>query len=447
MTDIIFSFDTEDFTSELALDCIREEAELLTEEGVRGCFCVVGLVAKRLAEDGRQDVIEALKKHEVHFHTYSHSVRPIMDVMTDIEDAELATALAKAREDLGLQYLRKAFPNAEVLTTCPPGNETSYAAMYAYADLGLKIYAGTCCDTVDGQGAYYCNMYHMAYTEPLDAFLFRGGDKELAEILDSAAKKKHAILYTHPNMLRFRQFWDDANYRYKNPHVFGAWKACEKRPEEESKRFLDNYRKLIRMIKQDERFRVTTYKEIWEQELARGFRSIKRADLPEIRAKIRKCLYPLQNPCSLSLADVFEACRFFLQKEGTARDIACEEEVYDCGKVYGFLQEPRGITEAITVTAEEMLESVGHMNTSGYLPTKIVVGEHILGPADWLKAALGVLCGEKTVTILPGTQMPSLDALPGVRDCALKDTWLHPEAFEDEFLSERLRLQAWTMRF
>ena len=41
-TDIIFSFDTEDFTSSTAADAIFREAEILREEGVRGGFCIVG---------------------------------------------------------------------------------------------------------------------------------------------------------------------------------------------------------------------------------------------------------------------------------------------------------------------------------------------------------------------------------------------------------------------
>ena len=50
MTDLIFSFDTEDFTSRESMDTILEEANLFREEGVRGCFCLVGLLAKHMKE-------------------------------------------------------------------------------------------------------------------------------------------------------------------------------------------------------------------------------------------------------------------------------------------------------------------------------------------------------------------------------------------------------------
>jgi len=52
MTDIIFSFDTEDFTWERAADGIYDIAELLRSEGIRGCFNMVGLLAEQLISWG-----------------------------------------------------------------------------------------------------------------------------------------------------------------------------------------------------------------------------------------------------------------------------------------------------------------------------------------------------------------------------------------------------------
>ena len=63
MTDVIFSFDTEDFTSREAADAILKEAQILHDQDVKGCFCVVGLLAKQLEDWGRTDVLEALAQH------------------------------------------------------------------------------------------------------------------------------------------------------------------------------------------------------------------------------------------------------------------------------------------------------------------------------------------------------------------------------------------------
>jgi len=57
-----------------------------------------------------------------------------------------------------------------------------------------------------------------------------------------------------------------------------------------------------------------------------------------------------------------------------------------------------------------------------------------------------VILGKDEVTILPRPQLPSLDELTELRDMALRDTWIHSPDFKDEYLSERLRLQSYTMR-
>ena len=74
MTDIIFSFDTEDFTSSVAADAVVEEARLLNKNGIKGGFSVVGLLAKQLQSWKRQDVIAALKEHIIGNHSYGSFV-------------------------------------------------------------------------------------------------------------------------------------------------------------------------------------------------------------------------------------------------------------------------------------------------------------------------------------------------------------------------------------
>ena len=78
-TKVIFSLDTEDFTSNEAANAILTEAEILREEGIRGCFCLVGLLAKQLENWDRKDVLEALSHHEIDTHTYGHTLHPMIN--------------------------------------------------------------------------------------------------------------------------------------------------------------------------------------------------------------------------------------------------------------------------------------------------------------------------------------------------------------------------------
>lgn len=90
MTEILFSFDTQDFTSSYSADGIIGEAEILREEGIKGGFCIVGLLEKQLLNWERQDVIEALSHHIIGNHSCGHSFHPTINEYTDLEDFDEA---------------------------------------------------------------------------------------------------------------------------------------------------------------------------------------------------------------------------------------------------------------------------------------------------------------------------------------------------------------------
>jgi len=137
------------------------------------------------------------------------------------------------------------------------------------------------------------------------------------------------------------------------------------------------------------------------------------------------------------ISDVFLACR----------DILAGENEHVCGKVYGFLDEPYGVTEAVTVTADEMKRSAAEINADGFLPTEITVGGKKIGPADWLFAAMDIICGADSVTVTPREQIPSLDILPDLKKAKSMRGWINGDELEDNYLTKRLKLQIWTMRF
>lgn len=436
MTEIIFSFDTEDFTSVESMDTILEEANLFREEGVRGCFCLVGLLAKHMKEWGRTDVIEALSYHEIDSHTYGHTLHPMINEYTDIEDADEAIARVIKEETLALDYIKDTMGVDRVYAAVPPGNQKSYAAMYAYAKMGIPIYADTFCDPLDGSGSHYCNIYHIAYVDTMESFMY-GGEEDIRRLLDRVATRQRAVIYTHPNMARYADFWDQINYHKENLVPFGEWKMAPRRPEEVTQRFYENIRIMIRLIKADPRFRITTYEEVAAELAKEPARILTPADLPAIREQLQKSFFPVKKPYSLSLSDMILACRDFLLGKDT----------HTCGDVYGFLSRPHAVTAPVTVTAEAIRASATQLLDDAFLPTELRVGDAVIGPRDWLCAAIEVLLGAETVTVEPAEPLPCLDILPEVRDSNFRGTWQHSDSFMDNYLSDRLRYQSWTMRF
>lgn len=436
MTDIIFSFDTEDFTSSVAADAIYREAEILREAGIKGGFCIVGLLAQQLEKWGRSDVTDALKFHEIGNHSYGHTLHPTINEYTDVEDFDQAYNELTRQEKESVQMINKATGNQPMYFACPPANQKSYVAMYGYSDMGIPIYADTFCDTDDGRGVFYCNIYHIKYTYRLEKLFEENSDEDFKNILDMLATKKRAILFTHPNAAIFSEFWDEVNYCKVNKYKFGEWKECKKRPEAETEQFYKNIKKLINLIKEDKRFRITSYSELANQVMQEGERKITKADIRMLKDKLNEDFFPVTEPVSLSISDMFLACRDFL--------LGKEEHI--CGKVYGFLDTPEAIESETILNADDIIKSAAEINTEHFLPTSIKVGETKIGPGDWLRASMEVICGAERVVLKPAPQLPCLDILPDLTDRRFLG-WMQSDDFKNKYLSKRLKLQSWTMRF
>src|SRR5882672_12620020 len=74
--DVILWFDTEDYLLPADDDAAKRLAEMLTTRNIRATFKVVGEKARVLEKRRRDDVIEALKKHDIGYHANFHSVHP-----------------------------------------------------------------------------------------------------------------------------------------------------------------------------------------------------------------------------------------------------------------------------------------------------------------------------------------------------------------------------------
>jgi hypothetical protein len=194
---------------------------------------------------------------------------------------------------------------------------------------------------------------------------------------------------------------------------------------------------MLKLVKADPRFRITTYEELTSELARENERVVTLNDIPEIARKLSKSFENIRTPVSLSISDIALACR----------DLLLGKNEHKCGDVYGFLTAPYAIREEITVSAEEIIEGAKQIEDDKMLPSYIMAGDKKIGPADWLFGALQVLQGKSEVVLTPRAQLPSLDIIPETRDAYFKGTWRHSDSFEDKYLSDRLRYQAWTLRF
>lgn len=437
MTDVYFSFDTEDFTCNYSSDAVRDEANLLHEYGIRANFNVVGYLAREFVRNRRTDVLDALKNHTISFHSLRHTYHPTLCEYTDTESYAEARAELEQREQEGMGMVKAACGVDAFPAACPPGNSFSYVAMYGYTDWDIPLYLGSLFNLPGGEGVYFCSGFHTNYDCALEEILF-SEDFDPKAFLEEMAKRRRYVLYNHPNMVLHYEFWDKYNYNKENQYPMYQWVEPPRRTDEEVARYYANMRRLVEALQADSRFRISSVDALRDEvTAAMADRTVTYEMLPDIRASLEKRFRWTDAPVPLSVADCFFAAGHFL----------FSREPYHPGKARGFLYEPEGVKAPVTLTADEVRRAAASVSPEEFLPPYFTVSGKRVGPADLLFAMLDVAMGAEAVTLSPRRQQCDYEeTYPSLLYTGFRNTWLHADTLEDRYLSDRLRLQAWTLR-
>ena len=438
MTNVIFSFDTEDIINERGADGILRCARILREEGVRGCFNIIGLLPNALKKWGRDDIIRELEWHEIDFHSHSHSIHPTINEYTDKADYHEALNAFLRDESAGIEKVKAAFGREYLPAACIPGNSTSYVAHYGYELLGFKFFSGDdIYDKVSYRPIYNCNTVSLHYARSLDGVLFKLSNSEIADYVNETARHKHTMIYYHhPQRAYCKSFWDADNFKCKNTPE-SEWIKSEIHNSEDTERFYENFRALIRFLRDDGDFEIMTYSDLAEK-LAEDERVITLDNLKDIRKQLDKRFFPVTTPSSYCIADIFHACRSLL----------LGNTLHICSKTYGFLEKPYISSEPITISRADAIALAKEIDENDFLPASFHVGEKTVGPRELLDAFFAFLLdGAQSYTVTPSTPWQiDLNEFPSLRDLNYKGSWIHAENLNDDYLSNRLRYQSWTIR-
>lgn len=438
MTNVILSFDTEDIINEHGADGILRCARILREEGVKGCFNIIGLLPDALAEWKRDDIIKELEWHEIDFHSHSHSIHPTINEYTDKADYNEALNVFLNEESAGMEKVKKFFNRDYLPAACIPGNCTSYVAHYGYEKLGFKFFSGDdIYDKASYRPIYNCNTVSLHYARSLDGVLFRINEQEIADFINETARAKDTmVFYHHPQRAYCKSFWDADNYNKKNTPK-NKWIKSEIHNAEDTERFYKNFRALVRALRDDSEFEILTYSDL-ATKLTENERIITLNDLPNIREQLEEYFFPVTTPNSYCIADIFQAlCGFLLGKD-----------IHICKNVYGFLSEPYVASQEITITRADAIKLISKINFDEFLPSEFYVNGNTIGPRELLDALFAfILDGAESYTTTPNKQWQiDLDQFPTLRDLNYKRSWIHADTLNDDYLSSRLRYQAWTIR-
>lgn len=473
--DVILWFDTEDYLLPASDDSAKRLAELLTKRGIRATFKVVGEKARTLERRGRTDVIAALRKHEIGYHSNFHSVHPTpTEYLSDCGWLDGVAEFVR-REGSGAADVRRIF-NVPVLACYgQPGSSWAPQAIGALSAIGVAPHKVPCYVDegthvgLNQKPFWYAgaiNVYHMGnnYTrmELHDPAMVEPAKKKFAEISERLRSEDGGLIsiFYHPCEWVHREFWDGVNFANGANPPREAWKPPAQRPSNETEGAFNRFAEYIDFIRSVPGVRFITAADLpliyRDRLLSEG---ASKEDLDQIATGLldpaQGITFRVLGGKSFSAADQFDlltrAVDSLIQKQEVKYPLIPRTILGpDAASVASAL--PQGPTIAALGFA---LKDVNNfLSTERRLPARVFFGSDYTSTIDFLFILASAY---NQLTSLP--QKPMAHLLPGkslefkARTYVANDTpnlygeWvIHKHGFRAPKVVEQAKLQAWTLK-
>ena len=436
---VVLWFDTEDFVEPATDDAALRIANDLTAEGIQATFKVVGEKARVLESHGRRDVIEALSKHAIGYHSNWHSVHPTpSEYLAPLGFLEGAQEFER-RESPGVADVKRIF-GTQPLCYGQPGNSWGPQSNPALRKLGVPIYL----DEGEQVGLnnapfWFGGLLHVFQMGPnqLRAGLDAGPeDKAAYAAFDAAAERLAAqgggliSIYYHPTEFVTTEFWDAVNFKYGANPGRESWVKPHRRTAAESERCYGVLRRFVQHMKSQSDVHFITVKDLlgnYENQIPRS------VDAKAIGRLLReKIVFAEVQGQMLSAADMVVAL------------LGLEPQVVDGPTAAGATSYSK---TAIPAAAFERakLDTANFVQQTHRLPNVVMIGAETLSLADFAATLAGsVVDPAGDVAVVHGhIEFERYFAT----DPQKPFSWIiHPKGFSGAHLLELGRLQGWTLK-
>ncbi|MFL5048440.1 MAG: hypothetical protein ACJ8EA_26710 [Xanthobacteraceae bacterium] len=473
---VILWFDTEDYLLPADDDASKRLAEMLSKRGIRATFKLVGEKARVLEKRGRNDVISALKKHDIGYHANYHSVHPTPSEY--LADCGLLDGIAEfaRREGGGAADVRRIFGVSTLSCYGQPGSSWGAQTIAGLRQIGVAP-SGIPCYVDEGTHVgldekpfWYAGalvVYHMGqnYTrmDLHDASAVEPAKQKFTSIADRLRSEDGGGLisiFYHPCEWVHKQFWDGVNLsRGANPPR-EEWKPPPQRTPEETEAAFERFAKYIDHIQSTPGVRFVTAGDLptLYPDPVR-YAGTTETELGEIAASLLKnggkADFIRAKGKAYSLADQFE-----LLTMAVAGLISRDKAQFPL-RATGVLgpdsapPESRSNLEiAWPAFRDATLDVREYLQTQHRIPARVFIGPDGVPPADFLGGLAFAFDSYRQHNALPSNSIPlgaNLEIVPA-RHVA-KDTpqlfggWvIHREGFRAPKILEVARLQAWTLK-
>jgi hypothetical protein len=456
---VILWFDTEDYLLPASDDAALHVADFLSGENVRATFKVVGEKARTLERRKRADVIAALKKHEIGFHSNFHSTQPSPAMYLSQLGWDEGVSEFDRREGPGRADVERIFGQAP---SCygQPGSSWGPQSYGGMSKWGMKVYldAGNHVNLND-RPCYYCgalNLYKLAHQLRADL----NNAKQLPQAEERFVQARKQLLaegggvvsiFYHPCEFVHKKFWDGVNFsRGENPPR-ERWKEPPAKTEEETRSSYRVFEEYIRFIKRFPEVRFIT-----ASEAAKLYRDRSRqhrftaADIEAIAKAVGdEVSFQTHKDYALSASEVFALLNAYVAETPA-------EQLTVKNTPLGPTSRVPLLAETVTTDASQFRRTcrdvADYLDKHGRIPSAVWLGSRPVPP----EAYLATLAGMAQLR-LNGKELPrsieikptKLTAARYVSDDDPKKLWgwvIFPPGFRAPALMELAKKQAWTLK-
>ncbi len=456
-------FDTEDYVLPQSDDAAKRLAEMLTRLGVKSTFKIVGEKARVLEQRGRKDVIAALKKHEIGYHSNLHSGQPTPAVYLQHAGWEDGSAEFYRREVQGVRDIERIFG---VTPVCygQPGSSWGPQSYPALKRMGVSMYLDEASQVgIDDQPFYYAGMLNVFKMRSTVVRMDLGKQDNLAEAqkeFQQAVEKLRQrgggtiSIYYHPCEFVHREFWDGVNFRRGANPPRSEWKLPPMQTAEEIERNFRDFEQYVQFIQKQAGIQFVHCADLMKLYEDRALtHSFTQTEIAAIAQSVQKEIgFQQMNGFAVSAADSFllltEACLSLL---GGKKQPLKLKRLYGPARTFSASV---GGQKPATVSLMEFSESVRDVSrfieTQGRMPDEVWIGAQSISPQDYL-ATLGSVIeawkgndGNSAVALRIGNF--TADRYVAEDSTRLWGWVIFPEGFHAPKIMEMARLQAWTLK-
>jgi hypothetical protein len=243
---VVLWFDTEDYITPADDEACLRLARDLTARGVEATFKIVGEKARVLEARQRRDVIDAMRKHDIAYHSDNHSIPPHPAVYLRPLGMREGAEEWLRREGPGAEDVKRIFRVKTLSTYGQPGSSWGPQAHSALRQIGIRTYVDEGRHVgLNDQPFWYGGLLYIFNLGPNSIRVDIEDESKFDEAV-AHAKKQAADLasrgggvmhfWYHPNEFVTTEFWDGVNFSRGASPAREQWQPARLRTPDAAER-------------------------------------------------------------------------------------------------------------------------------------------------------------------------------------------------------------------